>query len=327
MLGVMAAAALLWAPLASAENSSPQHMAMNHQLPAWAEQLKGQTIMEDTIEGRAERAAMVEQQHQRIMDHMQHDPQLQGVNTGMFNTQSMMHQYGAGGQDGLLVSDPRVEPVSITGGGKCPATAPVKQYNVSAINVEITLNQWLDFYPGYMYVLDENLDKVRAEETKNREARDKEGFDPGAVIPGVQAQWIQPLTIRGNQGDCVKIKLANKLEGGEDVSLHIHGSSMVVSATGDDHESGHDRGAGQERRLRMVHPPEHAGRRAAVPHVQQRPGIDGDGPLRVLRRGAARVYLLGAARHRRSHAGHQRLAGHDQERDRPRLPRVRPLLP
>ena len=71
----------------------------------------------------------------------------------MYNTSAMMHQYGAGGQDMLLVSDPRVEPVAMTGGGKCPATAPVKQYNVSAINVEITLNQWLDFYPGYMYVL------------------------------------------------------------------------------------------------------------------------------------------------------------------------------
>ena len=82
------------------------------------------------------------------------------------------------------------------------------------------------------YVLDENLDKVRAEETKNKEARDKEGFDPGAVIPGVQAQWIQPLVFRANQGDCVKIKLSNKLEeGGGPVSLHIHGSSMVVSAS------------------------------------------------------------------------------------------------
>ncbi|MEQ1792743.1 MAG: multicopper oxidase domain-containing protein, partial [Nitrospira sp.] len=231
MLGAMAAVALLWAPLASAESpSSP--VAMNHQLPAWAEQLKGQTIVEDAMSGRGERSAMVEQQHQRIMEHMSHDPQVQGVNTGMYNTQSMMHQYGAGGQDMLLVSDPRVEPVAMVGGGKCPATAPVKQYNVSAINVEITLNQWLDFYPGYMYVLDENLDKVRAEETKNKEARDKEGFDPGAIIPGVQAQWIQPLTIRANQGDCVKIKLSNKLEGGEEVSLHIHGSSMVVSATG-----------------------------------------------------------------------------------------------
>ena len=99
----------------------------------------------------------------------------------------------------------------MTGGGKCPATAPVKQYNVSTINVEITLNQWLDFYPGYMYVLEENLDKVRAEENKNKEAPRQGRFDPGAVIPGVQAQWIQPLVIRGNQGDCVKIKLTQQV--------------------------------------------------------------------------------------------------------------------
>ena len=223
-LGVLAAAALLWAPFASAEDPS-SHAAMNHQLPAWAEQLKGQTIIEDTMSGKGERAAMVEQQHQRIMEHMAQDPQMQGVNTGMYNTSAMMHQYGAGGQDMLLVSDARVEPVAMTSGGKCPSTAAVKQYNVSAINVEITLNQWLDFYPGYMYVLDENLDKVRAEEKTNQEARDKEGHDPGAVIPGVQAQWIQPLVIRANQGDCVKMKLSNKLEGGEDVSLHIHGSA------------------------------------------------------------------------------------------------------
>ena len=93
-LGVMAAAALLWAPLASAENSS-SHVAMNHQLPSWAEQLKGQTIVEDTMAGKGDRAAMVEQQHQRIMQHMAHDPQVQGVNTGMYNTQSMMHQVGS----------------------------------------------------------------------------------------------------------------------------------------------------------------------------------------------------------------------------------------
>ena len=239
MLGAMAAVALLGVPLASAENpsqaeqTSSPHVAMSHQLPGWAEKLKGQTIVEDAMSGKAERSAMVELQHQRIMEHMAQDPQVQGINTGMYNTSSMMHQYGSGGQDMLLVSDPRAEPVALTGGGKCPATAPVKQYNVSTINVEITLNQWLDFYPGYMYVLDENLDKVRAEETKNKEARDKEGFDPGAVIPGVQAQWIQPLVFRANQGDCVKLKLTNKLEeGGGPVSLHIHGSSMVVSATG-----------------------------------------------------------------------------------------------
>jgi len=239
-LGLMAGGALLWLPLSvSAESPSSheghatvQQTAMSHQTPAWAEKLKGQTIVEDTMSGRADRSAQVEQQHQRIMDHMNQDPQVQGVNTGMFNTTSMLHQYGAGGQDMLLVSDPRVEPVSMNGGGKCPASAPVKSYDVSAINVEITLNQWLDFYPGYMYALTENLDKVREEEAKNKAAREKEGWDPGAVLPGIQAQWIQPLVIRGNQGDCVKITLQNKLEGGEEVSLHIHGSSTVISATG-----------------------------------------------------------------------------------------------
>ncbi|WP_447973410.1 multicopper oxidase domain-containing protein [Nitrospira sp. Kam-Ns4a] len=204
---------------------------MSPQSPDWAEKLKGQTIVEDVMAGRPDRAAQVERQHQRIMEQMAHDPQAHQVNTGMYNGMSMMHQYGAGGQDLLLMSDPRVEPVSAPG-GRCPANAPVRQYDISAINVEITLNQWLDFYPGYMYVLTENIDKVREEEAKNKAAREKEGFDPGAVLPGVQAQWIQPLVIRGNQGDCVKITLRNKLEGGEDVSLHIHGSAMVVSATG-----------------------------------------------------------------------------------------------
>jgi len=79
MLGAIAAMALIGVPLASAENSSqpgqtPPHMAMNHQLPGWAEKLKGQTIVEDAMGGKAERSAMVEQQHQRIMEHMAQDP-------------------------------------------------------------------------------------------------------------------------------------------------------------------------------------------------------------------------------------------------------------
>ena len=51
---------------------------MPHQeSPEWAEKLKGQTIVEDAMEGRAERAAQVEQQHQRMMQQMQteHGPQ------------------------------------------------------------------------------------------------------------------------------------------------------------------------------------------------------------------------------------------------------------
>lgn len=206
--------------------------AMSTQSPDWAERLKGQTITENAIEGRAERAAMVELQHERMMEQMQKEMGHQGDKTGAFDTMSMMHQYGGGPANGLLMSNGNVEPVSMKG-GLCPSGAPVRHYDISAINAEITLNQWLDYYPGYMYVLSENIEKVREEEAKNAKARESEGHhDPGGVINGIQNQYIQPLVIRGNQGDCVKITLRNKLEFGEDVSLHINGSNMVVSKTG-----------------------------------------------------------------------------------------------
>ncbi|RMH38309.1 MAG: LysM peptidoglycan-binding domain-containing protein [Nitrospirae bacterium] len=236
-LRLLLVSTLLFLPavVAGAEDSASlvRQTGLTHQAtPDWAEKLKGQTIIENAIEGRAERAALVELQHQRMMEQMQKEMRHQRHNTGLFNTMSMMHQYGAGRTSGLLMSNPDVEPVS-TKGGLCPETAPVKHYDISAINVEITLNQWLDYYPGYMYVLTENIEKVREEEAKNAAAREKEGHhDPGGVINGIQNQWIQPLVIRGNQGDCVKITLRNKLEFGEDVSLHINGSNMVISKTG-----------------------------------------------------------------------------------------------
>ena len=229
VLSGLAAIALSIAPSAVFAET-PSHVAMNHQLPGWAEQLKGQTIIENTMEGQPERTTMVERQHQRIMQQMEQDKAAQRTG-GYYNDLTMMHQYGAGNQDVLLMSNSGTEPVS-TSGGRCPTSAPVRKYDISAINVEISLNMWLDFYPGYMYVLTENLEKVREEETANRTAREKEGYDPGAVKNGLQNQWIQPLVIRGNQGDCVKMTLRNQLEGGEDVSLNIHGSSMIVASTG-----------------------------------------------------------------------------------------------
>lgn len=208
---------------------------VHQESPGWAERLKGQTIMEDTKEGRPNRAAMVERQHDRIMLRMENESGAQHADhtaTGFYNTMTNMHQYGAGGQDLLLASDRNVEPVAASG-GTCPSTAPVREYDISAINAEVTLNQWLDYYPGYMYALTEDIDKIREEEAKNAEAREVDGHgDPGAVTNGLQDQWIQPLVIRGNQGDCVKFTLRNQLEFGEEVSLHIHGSNMVISKTG-----------------------------------------------------------------------------------------------
>ena len=231
----MGGGAMLFGLNASADAEAPSavhQVSMSSQSPGWAQRLKGQTIMENAVEGRAERAALVELQHQRLMQQMQKDMQQKGDASGAFKTMSMMHQYGAGPANGLLASNSDVEPVSMKG-GLCPKTAPVRHYDVSAINVEITLNQWLDFYPGYMYALTEDIPSIREEEAKNAAAREKEGHhDPGGVKNGIQDQWIQPLVIRGNQGDCVKITLRNALEFGEEVSLHVNGSDMVMSQTG-----------------------------------------------------------------------------------------------
>jgi FtsP/CotA-like multicopper oxidase with cupredoxin domain len=118
-------------------------------------------------------------------------------------------------------------------GSRCPADVVLRQYNISAINVEITLNQWGDFYPGYMYVLTGNIGKVREEEARNEAARNEENgpMDPGAVSQGLSGDLIQPLAIRANQGECLVLKVENRVEG-ESISLHIHGSSTVVQATG-----------------------------------------------------------------------------------------------
>jgi hypothetical protein len=224
-----------WLFAAGTEEESHQGHASPVAMPGWTQQLKGQTILEDTIEGRPDRSGNMERQHHRLMEKLEQQAQKDAKaqqTSGAFNEMSMMHQYmGQDGSSFLLMSDgSKGEPV-MSSGGKCPAGVPTKQYDVSMINIEITLNRWLDFYPGYMYVLTQDLDKVRGEEAKNKAAREQDGFDPGAVSTGLQGDMIQPLVLRANQGDCVKMTLRNQMES-EDGSLFISASSMIVSATG-----------------------------------------------------------------------------------------------
>src|SRR2546428_7563844 len=116
----------------------------------WAQQLKGQTIVEDAISGRANRSALVELQHSRLMEQMARQVEAGLVtNTGLFNGMSTMHQYD--GQGYLLASQPGVEPVA-TSGGRCPSTAPVGKYGISAINVGVQLTHWPLFSPRGSYV-------------------------------------------------------------------------------------------------------------------------------------------------------------------------------
>ncbi len=122
---------------------------------------------------------------------------------------------------------------SVTAGGRCPANAPVKTFDVSAINAEITISRFMDYYPGYLYVLTEDLEKVRAEEKKNKAARESDDpFPAAAVSVGLQGDLLQPLVIRANASDCVRLILRNQTENDEPVSMHIHGSSFIIKSTG-----------------------------------------------------------------------------------------------
>ena len=48
---------------------------------------------------------------------------------------------------------------------------------------------------------------------------------------GLQGDAIQPLSIRGNQGDCVRFKVRNAVED-EDVGFQVNGSAMIISSSG-----------------------------------------------------------------------------------------------
>ncbi len=115
-------------------------------------------------------------------------------------------------------------------GHACDTEAPVRRFDIVAIQVDITLNRYLDHDPeGRMYVLADELARARAEEAANARARAGQG-EP-AVSAGLQGDAIQPLTLRVLPGECLRIGLRNDLPAGEPASLHLHGGALLVAGT------------------------------------------------------------------------------------------------
>jgi len=79
------------------------------------------------------------------------------------------------------------------------ATAPHDTFNVSAINMTMILNRFGVNDPNaMMYVLNQNISAVRAEDSA------------GTVSSGLQGNdAIQPLVIRAHMGDCVTVNFTN----------------------------------------------------------------------------------------------------------------------
>ncbi|HET9227634.1 MAG TPA: hypothetical protein VFR31_13260, partial [Thermoanaerobaculia bacterium] len=102
----------------------------------------------------------------------------------------------------------------------CTSGGPVKEYRVHAINVIHTVNRYFDYVPGFMYALEANIPAIRAFEQDMingramvRAANNVNLDAPGLkrVTPGLRKDPIQPLVIRANLGDCVRIHFTNDL--------------------------------------------------------------------------------------------------------------------
>ena len=103
----------------------------------------------------------------------------------------------------------------------CPTSAPTKNYDIVAIDVKIVLNRWGDYDPvGMMYALRSDVPTIRAQEVRGE-------FQDYGLSLGIGADAIQPLTMRANVGDCVRITFSNQLD--QPASFHLHGADLILS--------------------------------------------------------------------------------------------------
>ncbi|MCH8157596.1 MAG: multicopper oxidase domain-containing protein, partial [Nitrospinae bacterium] len=199
-----------------------------HERPAWLDKLETQVNYEEMMGGMEGRQDRLNNTFMKLMNRLQgkiREHATPASSGGGFHDSWAAHQLG---QSYLL--GPSEASAKMSQGAHCPSNAPVKKYNVTAINVEVTLNQWGDYFPGYMFVLNKNISRVRNEEKVNAKAREDE-LDPGAVSTGIQGDAIQPLVLRANQGDCLRIHFTNQIED-EDAGFQVNGSAMIISSSG-----------------------------------------------------------------------------------------------
>ncbi len=112
----------------------------------------------------------------------------------------------------------------------CTDGGAVKEYDVHAIDVTITLNRFGDHVKdGYMYALAANIPELREFEANLEADRElPESLDVTRVSFGLRKDLIQPMVIRANLGECLRIHLTNDLTDGQPASMHILGLPHTV---------------------------------------------------------------------------------------------------
>jgi len=140
--------------------------------------------------------------------------------------------FGGGGEPGVGVAEAQ------GGAGlaynACTDGGPVKEYEISAIDVTITLNRFGDHVRGgFMYTLDANIPNVRAFEAALEADRTApESLTAARVSHGLRKDPIQPMVVRANLGDCLRVHFTNRLTDGQPASLHILGLPHTASNAG-----------------------------------------------------------------------------------------------
>ena len=238
-------------------------------------------------------------------------------------------------------------------GGSCSG-ATTRTFNVVAIDVDIVVNRFGDHDPyGYMYVLADREDEVRAQEAALRAASSLPVTDPNAakVSIGLAQDPIQPLVLRARLGECVVINLHEQAAEcptlgpqrqprarparWDPVGVHRHGGRVVRRGRRPGRPAGrcqlarHGGGAGRDQAVPVLPRPDDGRGGQGLPQRRQLVPTDLARTLRRARRRAVGRPVV-RPRHRRGEdQRHQleQLGGHGQAEQRPDLPRVHDHLP
>lgn len=102
---------------------------------------------------------------------------------------------------------------------KYPKEGNIRTYHIEAIQLPIVYNRYGDYDPdGLLYVLEEDSERIQ------REARRR--FE---MCPPQPYEEVQPLVIRANLGDTIKIRFRHSL--GRRLSIHVQGLSYDVDTS------------------------------------------------------------------------------------------------
>ena len=102
---------------------------------------------------------------------------------------------------------------------KYPETGKVRTFHIEAIQIPVVYNKYGDYDPnGLLYVLEEDAERIKREALQRFEME----------IPQPYKE-VQPLVIRVNLGDTVKIRFRNSLN--RRLSIHVQGLSYDVNTS------------------------------------------------------------------------------------------------